>query len=149
MWTPPPSPLTLPAGLSVIRLHVPTERPYHVNSLKLTRADGSGIPATLPTFGGFQFYWQEAVAPGVPYSQSFTVGDDKTPPENLVVTARSDNPTLVPDTNVVLTRDPKNAQAFNFTVTPSAGQTGKATITFTVKNAAGLTRSTSFQLTVK
>ena len=144
-----PIPVTLPTGLSVIRLHVPTERPYHVNSLKLTRSEGSGIAATLPTFGGFQFYWQETVAPGVPYSQSFTVNDDKTAPENLAVTARSDNATLVPDANVVLTRDPKNAHAFNFTVTPAAGQTGKVTITFTVKNAAGLTRSTSFQLTVK
>lgn len=144
-----PLPLTLPAGLSVIRLHVPTERPYHMNSLRLTRADGSGIAATLPTFGGFQFYWQVAGAPGVPFSQSFTVNDDKTAPENLVVTARSDNAALVPDVNVVLTRDPKNAHTFAFTVTPVAGQTGKANVTFTVKNAAGLSRSTSFLLTVK
>ena len=43
-----PVTLVFPAGLSVIRLHVPTERPYNINSLKVTRSDGTGIIATQP-----------------------------------------------------------------------------------------------------
>ena len=144
-----PITLLLPAGLSVIRLHVPTERPYNINSLKVTRSDGTGIAATQPMFGGFQFFWQQETSPGKPVTQQFSVSDAKTPASELLVAVRSDNPELLPKTNLVLARDPKDAANFTFTATPVSGQAGKANLIFTVRNAAGRARSAQVRIIVK
>ena len=144
-----PITLTLPAGLSVIRLHVSTERPYNINSLKVTRQDGTGIAAAQPMFGGFQFFWQQETSPGKPVTQQFSVSDAKTPANQLMVTARSDNPELLPEENLVLTRDPKNAAKITFTATPKPGKTGQANLIFTVRNASGLRRSAQVRIIVK
>jgi len=144
-----PLTLTLPAGLSVIRLHVPSERPYSINSLKLTRPDGTGLTTALPMFGGFQFFWQQETSVGKPTTQQFSVSDAKTPAADLVVTVRSDNPALLPEANVALTRDAKNPGKFSFTATPLLGMTGQANVTFTVRNAAGLKRSALVRFSVK
>lgn len=141
-------PLNLQAGLNVVRLHVPTNRPYNINSLKFYKADGSGISNTLPMLGGFGFSWQQTIARNTSFSQSFTVNDAETHPANLIVSGSSDNTTLVPKANIVLTRSSTNPRNFSFTVNPAPNKTGVANITISVKDGGGLTRSTSFKLTV-
>ena len=144
-----PITLLLPAGLSVIRLHVPSERPYNINSLKVTRLDGTGIAAAQPMFGGFQFFWQQETSPGKPVTQQFSVSDAKTPASELLVSAHSDDPKLLPETSIVLARDPKNAGKFTFTAAPEPGKVGQVNIIFTVRNAAGLTRSAQVRIIVR
>ena len=145
----PPLPLRLPAGLSVIRLRVPGERPYNINSLKITRVNGTGIAAALPMLGGFQFYWQQETIPGKPVTQTFTINDAQTPAADLSVSAHSDNLALLPGGNMVLSRSRTNPRSISFTATPTAGQSGQANVTFTVRNNAGLTRSVLVRIIVK
>lgn len=141
-------PLNLNAGLNVVRLHVPVSPSYNINSLKLYPAGASGPGPTLPMLGGLNFPWQASLLVNSSMQQSFTVNDAATPPTNLVVKATSDNQVLVPDANVVLGRSATNPRNFTFTVTPASGQVGTARITFAVTNAAGLTRTSFFDLTV-
>ena len=65
----------------------------------------------------------------------FTVGDDNTPPDQLIVRAFSNNPVLVPSTGIVLVGTGANR---SIVVAPTAGRTGTATITVTVEDSTGL-----------
>ncbi len=76
---------------------------------------------------------------------AFTIGDDQTPPGNLVVSAVSDNPLLVPNASIAF--DSTGANRF-ISITPYPGQSGSANITITVVNSAGLSSSTTFSFTV-
>jgi hypothetical protein len=90
----------------------------------------------------------------------FEVCDEETEPYRLVVTGTSNNQTLVPNGNIVITKNPSEAEALCdingdrwVTITPAAGQTGSALITLTVNDnpdnvEAGQTASTSFTLQV-
>ena len=75
---------------------------------------------------------------------SFTVEDLDTPLDELVVTGSSSNPDLVPDDNIVITGDGGDRTV---TVTPTADQSGNATITLTVSDGE-LEASETFELTV-
>src|SRR4029077_3667684 len=74
----------------------------------------------------------------------FTVNHADQPASNLVVTATSSNPTLVPTNNIVFGGSDSNRTV---TVTPASGLTGTTTITLTVSDG-GLSASDSFVLTV-
>ncbi len=74
----------------------------------------------------------------------FTVQDAQTPASSLVVTPTSSNPTLVPNTGMVLGGSGTNR---TITITPAAGQTGNSTIALTVCDT-GLCATTTFVLTV-
>lgn len=76
----------------------------------------------------------------------FTVGDSNTPAADLIVTATSSNPTLVPNTAAALALA-GTAATRSITITPATDQTGVALITLTVNDGARTT-STSFTLTV-
>lgn len=76
---------------------------------------------------------------------AFTVGDSQTPAGELTVTASSSDQGLVPDGNIVIAGEGANRTV---TVTPTAGQTGQATITLTVSDGI-LTATDSFILTVE
>lgn len=76
----------------------------------------------------------------------FTVGDSTTPAADLIVTATSSNPTLVPNTAAALALA-GTAATRSITITPATDQTGVALITLTVNDGARTT-STSFTLTV-
>jgi hypothetical protein len=76
-----------------------------------------------------------------------TVGDPDEGPNALVLSASSDNPTLLP---------PGTAYAFGgsgaartLTITPAPNQNGSATVTVTVTDSGGLTATDTFVLTVK
>jgi all-beta uncharacterized protein len=75
---------------------------------------------------------------------SFTVGQAGTSGSALTVIANSSNPTLVPNSNIVLSGNGTN---WSVTVMPATNQTGTATIALTVCGA-GLCTTTSFGLTV-
>ncbi|MBI3869870.1 MAG: HYR domain-containing protein [Verrucomicrobia bacterium] len=76
---------------------------------------------------------------------NFKVDDLETPPADLVVTASSDNPGLVPAGGVVFGGA---GNARTVTVTPAANQFGQANITLTVADAHGGRQSVVFLLTV-
>lgn len=81
---------------------------------------------------------------GATLARSFTVGDLETATTTLVITAVSDNPTLVINAGIAFAGSDANR---TITVTPVAGQIGTATITVTVFDGA-LSTSDSFVLTV-
>jgi hypothetical protein len=75
----------------------------------------------------------------------FTVSDTETPAGNLVVTADSSAPALIPSANVVIAG---SGGSRTVTVTPAAGQAGMATITLTVTDADGASATDTFDVTV-
>jgi hypothetical protein len=81
-------------------------------------------------------------------NQAFTVGDLETPATSLVVTSSCNNPTLVPNANIVVTSTDGSGSNRLVTVTPAAGQVGSATITLFVIDGGTLYASRSFTLTV-
>ncbi len=76
---------------------------------------------------------------------AFRVEDMDTPATNLVVSAGSSNPVLVPVGNLVFSGSGTNR---TLTVTPNLHQSGAATITVTVRDPEGAAASSSFALTV-
>ncbi|MGC8743067.1 MAG: hypothetical protein ACP5T0_04220 [Verrucomicrobiia bacterium] len=75
----------------------------------------------------------------------FTVSDDWTPANNLLITAASTNTDLIPTANIVLSGTGTNRTV---TVTPISGQTGESLITITVTDDSGESASVSFLVTV-
>jgi PKD repeat protein len=86
----------------------------------------------------------------VPYNgssvtKSFTVGDTQTLPESLIVTATSNNQTILKNTWVRLGGTGANRTV---NVWPEYNKTGSATVTLTVTDAGGLTATDTFVVTV-
>lgn len=76
---------------------------------------------------------------------AFTISDDLTPPESLTVTGAASYSALIPNANIVLGG---TGAARTITVTPATGKIGTATITLTVRDAGGMSVTTSFMITV-
>lgn len=76
---------------------------------------------------------------------SFTISDAETPAENLIVTAISNNQTVLPDSGIVVAGSGANRTV---ALTPVAGQVGAAQVTLFVTDAGGATMSRSFYLRV-
>jgi len=76
---------------------------------------------------------------------TFTIGDVDGL-TGVSVTGASSNPTLAPPVNIVFGG---SGATRNVTVTPTANQSGTATITVTVRDAGGLQASDTFLLTVR
>jgi hypothetical protein len=70
---------------------------------------------------------------------AFTIGDDRTAPESLLVTATSSNTSLIPNSGLVLAGSGANR---TLTVNPALGQTGVSTITVTVDDGTLSTQRT-------
>lgn len=79
-------------------------------------------------------------------SISFTVGDDQTPTEALVIRVSSSNKALVLDENILLST--ANGANRSLAVVPVRDQTGQTTITLSVTDGGNKSASTSFTLTV-
>lgn len=75
---------------------------------------------------------------------NLTVGDAHTSASNLVVTATSSKPAIVPQSGLVLSG---SGSSRTLRVTPMAGKTGTLTITVTVSDGS-LTAKDSFQLVI-
>ncbi len=144
-------PVELKAGLNVLRLFIPTNRPYDLNSIKITPVVQE-LKNTLPVFD-FNV-WEDDVKPGENYVRDFSVSDGQTPAEKLGVAATSDNQALVPDSAIKIESGEFKGQCGNIsnrriTVTPVAGQKGEANIMVTVKDANKAERMQSFKIKVK
>jgi hypothetical protein len=77
----------------------------------------------------------------------FSVEDPETDPEDLTVTASSDNADLVPDDSIELTGPDAQGEG-SLTAEPTADSSGTADITVTVENGGEQTDSQTFTLTV-
>ena len=78
----------------------------------------------------------------------FTVGDDTTPPQNLVVTASSSNPALVPnDGSSISIASQPNANR-DIYIRPANNKVGTTIITVTVRDAGGATAQRQFIVSV-
>jgi formylglycine-generating enzyme required for sulfatase activity len=75
---------------------------------------------------------------------AFTIGDDLTSTESLILTGRSSNTSLVPNANIVFSGSGANRTVL---VTPTSGQSGMATITVIVSDGM-LSSSDTFVLEV-
>lgn len=76
---------------------------------------------------------------------AFTVSDPETPATNLVLTAVSLNPTLLPQAGIVLGGHGSDR---TITLSPAQDQFGAATISLMVRDADGFAVISSFELTV-
>ena len=77
---------------------------------------------------------------------NFTVGDQETPADSLVLSVTSSNTTLVPAANVVLGGSSSNRTA---TITPAADQSGITLVSIAVTDGAGSQSQASFLFTVR
>lgn len=76
---------------------------------------------------------------------AFTVADAETPAGSLVVAAESDNAALIGPAGLVLGG---SGGSRSLSLVPTAGASGTARITLTVRDAGGLSASTRFTLSV-
>lgn len=76
---------------------------------------------------------------------AFTVADDFTPLEELVITATSSNSVLIPLSGIVFSGTGADRTMI---ITPVDGKTGSSVVTITVQDAAGLTATDEFTITV-
>jgi predicted outer membrane repeat protein len=76
---------------------------------------------------------------------SFTIDDDNTDPDSLVVTATSDNQTLIPDANISLGGSGTDR---TITITPTADGSGSAQITVTVTDEDNDTATDLFDVAI-
>ncbi len=75
----------------------------------------------------------------------FTVLDGETQPDQLVVTATSDNQTLIPDANITISGTGSDR---TLNITPASNQQGTALITVTVRDTDNNIATTSFYINV-
>ncbi len=106
----------------------------------LLRAQSFSPPYLSPL--AEQVTYPGAPTPAIP----FTVWDAETPASNLLVSAVSSDANLVPAAGLVLGGGGSNR---SLTITPAAGQRGLATITVSVHDWQGGTKSGSFLLRVE
>ncbi len=76
---------------------------------------------------------------------NFTINDDDTPADSLLLSGESSNPALVPNANLSFGGSGSDR---TITLVSTAHQSGSATITLSVLDDRGLMASTSFELTV-
>jgi YVTN family beta-propeller protein/autotransporter-associated beta strand protein len=118
-------------------------------TLRITYQGGSGSDVNLvvvvpPTITGLTD--QTILAGNTLGPLTFTVGDDQTPPGDLVVTASSSNQNLLPNAVILLGG---SGAARTLTATPILGASGTTVITVTVTDSAGHTAQQAFTLTVQ
>lgn len=108
---------------------VPTNEPPSVTGIPL---DGSGLPL------------KQKMNKNTRLVIPFTVSDPETPASNLVVSAKSSNPQLIPNKKLLLSGTDTNR---TLTLVPIRYRTGKALITLSV-NDGQTTRRITFMLVV-
>ena len=145
--------LTGPNDQGLCSLTVTPAQTYFngLTSITLTVTDGGGLTAKTsflltvnrPTISAIA---NQTVAVSTPTAAlAFTVGDSITPVTSLTVSGASNLFALVPNASIVFGG---SDAARTVIVTPVAGKSGTATISLTVKDAAGLTATTRFTVTV-
>lgn len=104
-----------------------------------TDVDGNA-PPTISSIPNQTFAQGVATGP-----LAFTVSDDETPVDDLLLTVESSNPVLVPTESITLGG---TGTQRTIEVSPVSGESGFAVITLTVTDAGGKSASTVFTVTV-
>ena len=104
-----------------------------------TNTLATNMPPSISTIGDVSVNIGATIPP-----LAFAVSDAQTPASNLTITASSSNPTLLPNSNIVLGWAGTNR---TLTLNLATGQTGTATVTLTVCDPS-LCSSRSFVVTV-
>jgi surface-anchored protein len=118
-------------------------------SLTLTGPQAGGIATTVftindtPTIGTFTVPTTPIGTATAPIA--FTIADPETAVGDLVVTAFTTNPTLLPPSGIVLGG---SGGSRTITLTPAAGLTGTAPVTILVTDAGGAVAVRAFNLSV-
>jgi|GEM_PF-1075777 len=155
-------PLTLKKGLNTLRLFLPKNESYFLDTLRITHPDGSGIKQTLP-FCDAHIYSNMDLEPGQTVEKTFHVSDAATPAGQIKVTAIQLDPNQyfdgqikVPAHYLDLTQCPANTisvEAGNDgtrkLIIKHPGTAGISFVLVTIANNAGLSRSFSFRLNCK
>ena len=140
-------PLAMREGVNLVRLSVPANRPYNIESLKFTTTASGGVGDTMPVLGGMAFASGQTIFTNDDFEGAFTLADDQTPVGNLLVTATTDNPALLPEGSLAVVG---TGAARTLRMAPVAEGAGNATVTLAVTDGAGNTRSVMFtRLTVR
>jgi regulation of enolase protein 1 (concanavalin A-like superfamily) len=142
-----PMALTMREGVNLVRLVVPANRPYNIESLKFTTSPDGGVGDTMPVIGGMGFSSGQTIITNGTFNGGFVLSDDETSTDALLVTATSDNNALLPagSINVI-----GSGSARTLRLAPAAQAAGNANVTLAVTDAAGNTRSVLFtRLTVR
>jgi len=101
--------------------------------------------ASPPAINGGAGIGDQVVAAGEILNVPFQVSDPFDSPQDLVITAQSDNPALIDNASMTLIGSTENRA---LRIQTTAGQTGTAGMTIDVSNLDGLTASASFTVSV-
>lgn len=140
-------PLTMREGVNLVRLVVPSTRPYNLDSLKFSTSPGGSVGDTMPVFGGMAFSNAQTVSSNNAFTGAFNLFDAEDGADGLTISASSDNPALFPEGSLVLggAGSPRTLR-----VAPAAEAAGSGTVFLAVADSAGNTRSVAFtRLTVR
>jgi hypothetical protein len=141
-----PLSINLKTGLNRIGLVVPDHRPYQLNSIKILNMDGGGVEHTLPM--SKIVIYRPSINLDEEFTTVFSVADAELPEEAVVVTAISENKSLVPGSSIMVERGDFGGGNRRITVRPAPGQSGVARINLTF-TAGEVSRYTTFLLYVK
>lgn len=136
----PTATVALNMGLNTIRLRVPTNRPYDINTVSVYQAGTAPILNGLPLSSFYEFFPERATS--ATYTQDFTVADDNTVPTAIVVVASSDNAQLLTGVAVSSTGGANR----RLTLTPATGKSGRAIVRVSYTDSAGAVRSHGFRV---
>ena len=118
------------------------------NNARIANTTFTGVTVSPPTPPTISFVPDQVIAENTTSDYlPVTLGDALVPPNNLVLTANSSNPNLIPNANIAI----GGSGAFRgVQVTPAAYQSGAAIITLVVNNGqpAANTATNSFLVTV-
>jgi regulation of enolase protein 1 (concanavalin A-like superfamily) len=133
--------LTMREGVNLVRLVVPSSRPYNIDSLKFSTTPDGGVGDTMPVIGGMAFSNGQTIFSNGSFTGAFNLADDQTAPDSLLVTATSDNGALLPSGSMTVA----GAGALRtLRIAPTADAAGTANVTLTVTDGAGNKRSVEF-----
>ena len=136
--------LNLKDGINTVRIVQPKNDGFTLDTLRVTRPDGSGIPHTLPFCDAFIMGMD--LAPGQSAEKSFKVSDAETPAEKIQVSAVSQNPKVLPADAVSVQVEAGGTRKITV---KHAGQTGSSDVVVTIANNAGLSRWFIFKANCK
>jgi hypothetical protein len=133
-----PFPLNLEKGLNTLRLVLPKNDGYTLDTLRITNPDGSGIRHTLPFCDALIMSME--VEPGTTSVKSFKVSDAETPAGQIKVTAAPENLKALPAEAVSIEAGDDGARKLSI---KHPGQAGETRVIVTITNNAGLSRAFS------
>lgn len=114
---------------------------YTYDSVNI-RYDAGGVTNAPPTISTIP---NQGIAEDGATAPTFTVGDDRTPLNSLIIVAGSSNPTLIDTPQLVITG---SGPTRTLTATPKPNASGTATISVNVSDGEGLSVVTNWVLTV-